>query len=77
MVLDRLIQQAISQVLTGIRPVLANLFLHYVFDDFLGYTFRPRHAKNKYGKFVCTLEIWDITQLDDGNRIPNGTYKER
>lgn len=23
----------------------------YTSFDFLGYTFRPRHAKNKYGKF--------------------------
>jgi hypothetical protein len=49
-----------------ISPLLANLFLHYAFDlwvrrnfppcpferyDFLGYTFQPRRAKNRRGKF--------------------------
>lgn len=32
----------------------------YTSFDFLGYTFRPRHAKNKYGKFLNPIRIVPI-----------------
>ena len=37
-----------------ISPLLSNLFMHYAFD-FLGYTFRPRRAKNRWGKLFISF----------------------